>query len=325
LEHKLVEEMKSNLAEQMSSLKNEFLASREGLKQQLETELRERHAFELAQYRASLMDERAAELEQLTAALKAQSDAELVEVTHELQAQKAAALQAIQTQFEQEREKWLVKLQAAYEVDKQLAEDKLLKQYETEKAVSLTDLRVTLANRKSAALDQLAQRYEQEKALKVRGLNATLNALAVSPSTDPDLARVQATLGTRMHEVDKFTSLAKKIQKLQEENAALKSSGNGAGASHGAKGQTMLIAQQRASLQCWLSTTSAKGLIVCVLCIPSVLLLSSSCCVCVRVVAVSLQLGCRTCDQLLAASHDGALSKQAAARQQLALHKQQHH
>lgn len=114
LEFKLLEEMKANLASQMLALKNEFLASRQGLKENLELELRERHAFELAQYRAALVEERQTELETLTAELKRQSDAELVEVTHELQAQKQASLAAIHAQFEQERERWLMKLQAAY-------------------------------------------------------------------------------------------------------------------------------------------------------------------------------------------------------------------
>ena len=295
LEFKLLEEMKSNLAAQMLSLKNEFLASRQGLKENLELELRERHAFELAQYRAALVEERQNELESLTADLKRQSDAELVEVTHELQAQKQASLAAIHAQFEQERERWLMKLQAAYgqwrcqlqcdndpwchtissrsvrqclrranhlcrcqrsctplrvcvrlcfraqfsvvfscaisvfvprscspEIDKQLAEDNLLKQYEAEKALSITDLRVTLANRKQESLDALAQKYEAEKALKLRGLNASLARLAVTPQSDTEVRSVAKAMAGSLSEVDKFNSLAKKIQKLQEENGKLK-------------------------------------------------------------------------------------------------------
>lgn len=115
------------------------------------------------------------------------------------------------------------------EIDKQLAEDNLLKQYEAEKALSITDLRVTLANRKQESLDALASRYEAEKAAKLRGLNASLARLSTAPagagSSDADVRSVHRAMSGSLSEVDKFNSLAKKIQRLQEENGKLKGQG----------------------------------------------------------------------------------------------------
>jgi hypothetical protein len=122
-----------------------------------------------------------------------------------------------------------VKLQAAYEMDKQLAEDKLLRQYESEKMVSITDLRVTLANRKQQALEAMSSQFDAERSLRLRGLQGNLSQLQASPAASSDgrmAPRLSSSTGSAAAsgELDRFAGLARKVQRLQEENATLKGS-----------------------------------------------------------------------------------------------------